>query len=269
MTKAQITLLPHESKRLIAKGVKKILEDSKILNNSKIVVNIGTTNLYVAEELTGESFEEGSKFVAGLTIEGVQCINAKDNRIKPVLVDEKGNTEDIENVEELVHQLDKGDVFIKGANALDSDYNIGIYLANELGGTMSTYPVLEAKGINIMVPVGREKLIPSVPQAARKLGTREITYNLGKASGMLCVCTAQVITEIEAFSALFEVDAFQVAAGGVDGSSGACGFLLEGEEKNIKEAVSLVKELKKDKPYEFNKMPCSKCDSQCYMNKDL
>lgn len=82
--KALVSLLPHESKRLIAKGVKKILEERNVLNNNKVLVSLGTTNIYVLEEITSGLLKEREKFIAGMITDGVQCINAKD-KVSPGL----------------------------------------------------------------------------------------------------------------------------------------------------------------------------------------
>lgn len=270
MKKALVSLLPHESKRLIAKGVKEKLKKKGIINRGKILITLGTSNIYVAEEITGKVLKDKKKFVAGLISEGVHCLNPKENRLPSILIDENGRVQHVEDIFQSIENFGAGDVYIKGANALDSDYNIGIYMANEMGGKISAYPLLQARGVEIITPVGREKLIPSVPMVAGKLGIEKIDYSTGKPCGMICIPTASVVTEVEAFQLLTEVDSYHVAAGGVDGSEGACGFLLEGTEQEVKEAVSLVKKIKKnEKPFKIEKMSCGKCDKPCFINKEV
>ncbi len=267
--KALVTLLPHESKRLIAKGVKKILEDRKVLNEHKVLISLGTTNIYVLEELTGAPLKTREKFIAGMINEGVQCINAKDNRLTPVLIDESGQAAHVKDLQETVKDFDSDDVFIKGANAVDNDNNVGIYMANQMGGTVSTYPLLAARGVDIITPVGREKLIPSVPKVAGKLGIKEIDYSIGKKCGMICISTSTVVSEVEAFSVLTGVGAYHVASGGVEGSEGACGFLLEGDKTQVENTIALIKEIKQEQPLKVEKMSCSECDTPCYLNQDI
>ncbi|UMZ74948.1 hypothetical protein [Natranaerofaba carboxydovora] len=268
--KALLTLLPHESKRLIAKGVKKILEDRNVLENNKVLISLGTTNIYVLEEITGAPLKEREKFIAGMITEGVQCINAKENRLTPVLIDKNGQAAHVMDMFETIKEFGKDDVFIKGANAVDNENNIGIYMANEdTGGTISVYPFLAARGINMINPVGMEKLIPSVPLVADKVGTRELDYNIGKKCGMICIPSSTVVSEIEAFGVLTGVNAYHVSSGGVEGSEGACGFLLEGERNQVEKSISLIKEIKKEPSLEVKKISCSDCDSPCYLIKDL
>ena len=63
----QITLTPAESKRLIAKAVVNLGEIKKAFKNGIIVIGVGTTNAYVAEELLGQKIER-ERFVAGVVI---------------------------------------------------------------------------------------------------------------------------------------------------------------------------------------------------------
>ena len=49
--KVLIVLTPSESKRLIAKGVRKLEEVERALEHGTIIIGLGTTNAYVAEEL--------------------------------------------------------------------------------------------------------------------------------------------------------------------------------------------------------------------------
>ena len=63
--KAAFTLIPSESRRLIAKGVAQ-MEEMKFANEKGyVIVNGGTTNGYVAQELLGASDPKPEKFTAG------------------------------------------------------------------------------------------------------------------------------------------------------------------------------------------------------------
>ena len=62
--KAQIVLTSSESKRLIAKAVSQMNVVKKALKKGIIVICRGSTNAYVAEEISGQQIEKG-KFTAG------------------------------------------------------------------------------------------------------------------------------------------------------------------------------------------------------------
>ena len=59
-------LTPAESKRLIARGVAAYDRVRRALKSATIVVCKGTTNAYVAEELTGQKIDK-ARFVTGTT----------------------------------------------------------------------------------------------------------------------------------------------------------------------------------------------------------
>ncbi len=254
------TLESHESKRLIAKAVAQLSEIKSAMTNGKIALAGGTTNGYVAEELTGDSIDK-EYYTAGIITEGIQCTTPANKRITPLLMD-KGEAKPA-NLLEAVQDFGAGDVFVKGANALDLDYNAGVLTGNNIGGTVSIYPLLTARGCELIIPVGREKLIPSVPEAAEALGINTIDKRIGMACGMLPITYGTVITEIEALEVLFDVSATHVASGGVGGSEGACTFTVEGEEQEVEQAFELIKQLKQEPTLGGEKTVCAECGNPC------
>ena len=101
-----------------------------------------------------------------------------------------------------------------------------------------------AQGIAIIAPVGLEKLVLSVPEAASGWGQLTLDYVMGVKVGMAAVATALVVTEIQALALLAGVRARLVASGGVSGSEGAVILLLEGDRESIDAAVELVEWIK-------------------------
>jgi hypothetical protein len=65
---ALVSLTPSESKRVIAKGVAALPEVKRATQRGLIVVGRGTTNAYVAEELTGEKTENKDHYAAGFIV---------------------------------------------------------------------------------------------------------------------------------------------------------------------------------------------------------
>jgi hypothetical protein len=98
------------------------------------------------------------------------------------------------------------------------------------------------------MPVGLEKLIPSVEQAARVTGIFRFKYSTGLPVGLVPVPNALVVTEVQAFRMLVGVDAIPVAAGGIAGSEGTAVLSLEGDEAQIEQALALVKSIKGEAP---------------------
>ncbi|MCD6363549.1 MAG: hypothetical protein J7M13_06090 [Synergistetes bacterium] len=242
MKKALFVLKPGESKRLIAKAVAKLPEVKRALEEGYIVINPGSTNAYVAEEILGKKVEK-SRFLAGYIENGELKVLPKEERIPPIIL-YKGK-EANESYDDVLSKLGKDDVIIKGANAIDFEGNVGIMLGNPVGGTIGKIlgPVV-SRGVNLIIPVGLEKLIPSVKLASSVLGIEELDYADGFKIGLMPVCYGKTITEIEAFFTLANVEAFLVSKGGLGDSQGAVSIAVWGENKDVDKAIEIVESLK-------------------------
>lgn len=245
--RALVSLTPAESKRLIAKGVAALPEVRRAQEQGIVVIARGTTNAYVAEEITGTKVEPKCHYAAGVILDGELSANAPDIRMKPIVL-RRGKPEGISPAEAL-KEFGSEDVFIKGANAIDPQGNAGVLAAGERGGTIGeALPVVLPRGSYLIMPVGLEKLIPSVEQAARVTGIFRFKYSTGLPVGLVPAPNALVVTEVQAFRVLTGVDATPVAAGGIAGSEGTAVLSLEGDEAQIEQALSLVKSIKGEAP---------------------
>ncbi|MGE5404652.1 MAG: hypothetical protein ACM3PP_06910, partial [Candidatus Saccharibacteria bacterium] len=203
---ATFVLPPASAKRLIAMGVARMNIVKEALADGRIIVAGGTTNGFVAEAITDLKIEEKARYTAGIICDGRTCISDQDLRIAPLCLD-KGQPVDIP-WEEFLQGFSKGDVFIKGANALDHKGRAGVLLGSPTGGTIgAALGVLAARGCHLVVPVGHEKLIPSCTAAANILGTMKVDHSLGMRTGFIMLPFGEVVTEIQALEKLFEVEA--------------------------------------------------------------
>lgn len=246
-TKALVCLTPSESRRLIAKGVAGLPEVKHALAHGRVVIAVGTTNTYVAEEILGEKMPRGS-FVAGFV--GPQGLweTPPEVRLNPVVL-VRGDRVD-RRPREVLEEFEAGDVFIKGANAVDAAGMAGIFLGGASGGTIGlAIGYLAARGAHLVVPVGLEKLVPSVAEAAGCMGTSAVEMATGEPVGLMPLVGARVITEIEALKVLTGVRASHVGGGGVGGAEGTVTLLLDGERDRVESAFSLVKSLKGEPPF--------------------
>jgi len=237
-----LVLNPAESKRLIARAVVGLAEVQHAYASSRLVVTNGTSNAFVLQELTGEKVAP-YQFSIGMVADGLLTMSVKDDRVGAKFF-HKGETVEMES-RDFLKTLERGDVVIKGANAVDLDGNAGVLVGNETGGTIGALlGIACVRGIPLIMPVGLEKLIPSVPDAAAGWGQLTLSYAMGMPCWLTPVTTGLVMTEIQALGILAGVGARLVAAGGVGGSEGAAILLLEGYEENLNEAVEAVKAVK-------------------------
>ncbi|MFH1240933.1 MAG: hypothetical protein V1689_01105 [Pseudomonadota bacterium] len=257
--RALFVFTPPESKRFIAKAVARLPEVVSAKEKGRILIGHGSTNVRVAQEILGRC-PEPDKFLSGLVINRVLCVTQAEEK-PPMIVIKDGELGAPElTMEETLKDFDAGSVFIKGANAVDPQGNAGVYVAHPSGGTIGfAYGILSARGIRLVVPVGLEKLVPSVKEAARHLGQRTLYYSMGIRIGMIPLVNAKVITEIEAFRILFDLHAIPIGGGGVNGSEGSVALVAEGEKEALDQAIELIESIKGEAPLRAKKSLCINC----------
>lgn len=244
--KRTVVLTVAESKRLIAKGVAALPEVQFAMENGMVVVSTGTTNAYVLQEIKGEKFDL-RRYRSGITTPDVPE-KAKEPAGDPIpdVVFRKGQV-----VKELdrfnaVKEMEKGDVYIKGANALNYlDQIAGVLIGGGSGGTVgAVLGSIIGKHIILVIPVGLEKLVYEDINDLYLL-SMEDDYegpSMWPISGI-------IVTEIEALELLCGVSATLYAAGGVAGAEGSVRLLIEGDDESIKEALEIIKSIKGEPRY--------------------
>jgi hypothetical protein len=247
--RALFVLTPPESKRFIAKAVAQLPEVKTAKDDGEIVIGHGSTNVRVVQEILGDC-PEPDRFLSGLVINGVLCVTQPEEK-PPMIVFRKGKLYPPDlTMDETLKDFDAGSVFIKGANAVDPEGNAGVYVAHPSAGTIGyAYNILSARGCPLIVPVGLEKLVPSVKRAAQHVGQNTFYYCMGVRIGMIPLVNARVITEVEA----------HVGGGGVNGSEGSVTLVAEGEKKALDQAIKLIESIKGEPPLGPKKSLCLNC----------
>jgi hypothetical protein len=244
--RAVLVLNPCESKRLIARAVAQVPEVQAALTSGRIIIGNGTTNAYVAEELLGASVPKW-RYAAGVIADSKLTVTPGATRLPPYAL-KHGRSFQAGWVE-LLKEFGRGDVFVKGGNAVDPEGNVGVLLASDVGGTVGQMlGIVAARGAHLVVPIGLEKLVPDVVEAGRHCGIARTDLSDGLPVGMAVLTGAQVVTEIEALQLLFGLDAWHVASGGVGGSEGAVTIAVEGTEQAVKAAMDLAVSLGREPP---------------------
>jgi hypothetical protein len=245
---AMVVLNPSESRRLLAKATVALPEVRNAWENGMIIIARGITNAYVTEELFGITVEPKAGQSVGMVCGGITTSNTGPPPSTWHVV-RKGQV--VEGADSNVEILNFGpdDVFIKGANAIDLQGNAGIFAASLKGGTIGmSWPIVTPRGSQLIMPVGLEKLIPSVIEATRHTSLYHFKYSTGLPARLMPVVVGKVVTEIQAFAFLAGVRAHHIASGGVGGSEGAVVLCLEGDEERIEKAFELVKSIKGEPP---------------------
>jgi hypothetical protein len=258
---ALFTLTPSESKRLLGKAVASMPEVQHAKENGYLVVGRGSTNAFILEELLNSKMDK-ERYAAGQVIRGAFCVLPTGLRAKPVIL-HKG---EVLNVEPgaVIDKLTPGDVLIKGANAVDPFGNVGVVMAGPGGGMMGQfYMALKAQGVATIYPVGLEKLIPSVEEAARYGGKMLIGRSIGCRVGMALVADGRIVTEIEAIEILSDLKAVHYASGGWGGAEGSITLIVEGEEDDVNRCLDFIEGIKGEPPLPAVKGTCKGCGAPC------
>ncbi len=247
--RAQIVLTPSESKRLIGKAVAQMEVVQKAKKKGIIVIARGTTNAFVAEEISGREIAK-SNFTAGIiTAEGLGSNPKSPKEI--VLID--GEVKDGLSIDEMLDKLGPNDVIIKGANAIGPDGIPGLFCGRgsprATGGTLGKFHSLSlTRGVNVIIPVGLEKLIPcSVLDVYKEVDFYPTDYAM-KQPVSLHPMSGTAVTEIDAIKLLTGADALPIGAGGIAGGEGSMTLLVKGADAEVKKAIEIVEKIKGEHP---------------------
>lgn len=264
-----VSLTPAESKRLIGRGLKAHPLVSRAWRSGNILISNGTTTGYFVEELLQSSIDI-SRFPCGVVTQGLLCQTPED-RSRSVMfcrgraVEHDLRLSDYEELDRFVAGMGAGDVYVKGANAIDPMGNAGFFLAHPTGGNiMTVLPRMMAQGIHFLIPTGLEKLVASVPEAQRHMrGIGEYAYTFGRGCGYVTVNNGILFHELAALELLTGAVGWHVGSGGVGGSEGAVSLVVEGSPEQEAAAVRLLADIKNEPPLAGWKKRCADCSFRC------
>jgi len=261
--RASFVLTPPESKRLIAKAVTAMPEVQKALNEAYLIICEGSTNTLIVQELVDENYTTES-FTCGMNNGGLLCRINPEHAAQFPLVVKNGLIVDLP-YEKALEDFHLDTVIIKGGNALDREGLVGVIASGFDGGSVAKIMgTAVSQGNRIVCPIGLEKLIFSVPEAAKHTGAKRFDYSMGIDYGMFVLPNPEVVTELEAIKILTGSKAVHVASGGIGGSEGSVVLSCEGSETEMKDLINLIESIKGEKPM---KGISQKCKDQCrYVN---
>jgi hypothetical protein len=244
--KRQFVLTVAESKRLIAKAVAALPAVQRAIKEGTVVVATGTTNAYVLEELWGRKIDKRC-YRSGITKpdEPERSPEPQGENI-PDVIFVNGKPEPKYNRVNAVKDMKKGDIYIKGANALNYyDDVAGILIGGMDGATIgNTIGHIIGKQIHLVIPVGLEKLTCEYINELHLIASEE-DYE----GPRMWPISGSIITEIEAMGILAGVDAYLYSAGGVAGAEGSVRILIEGADDDVEAALKLIKSIKGEPRY--------------------
>ncbi|MEO5377214.1 MAG: hypothetical protein H7832_05455 [Magnetococcus sp. DMHC-6] len=234
---ALIVLRSEEGRCLIGRGVAALPQVQARRKNGRMVIVGGSTNRHVVWSLLGE--DPGlATFAIGWICEGQLGETPTEGRGAGAFLFDQGEV-GRGWPGPLLERFTTGDIYIKGANALDSQGNAAILLGSPVGGTIAVaLGILRARGGELIVPVSLTKTIPSVAAACGLLGQGAIQRVMGTPVGYMPIMagSATLVTEVTALKILYQVEATAVAAGGVGDCQGSIVLQIQGSNAHVQEA---------------------------------
>lgn len=243
----QFVLTPAAGKRLIAKALVTHPAIQAALKSGTVAIIAGTTNGYVAEEIL-KSIGQADGFSRRRFFRGIILPPWRPTTETGRLSDESEFPGDIvivngiwqkgKTIFDVVDDLSKDDIILKGANALDLPrHQAAIQIGHPKGGT--TAAILQAvagRRVRLILPVGLEKRVYcDLMEMAARLDAP------GAHGPRLLPVPGEVFTEIDAIKLLTGAEAELIAAGGVGGAEGSVWLAVSGSEEQIGAAEMLLK----------------------------
>ena len=270
---AQVVLTPAESKKLIAKAVAGLDVVKRAAAEGTLLIHPSSSTYFIVEEITGGK-PNTDFWVCGVVTPRGMCVEKtmaagdgytpeevstepgdliagwiiRDNKIVPE-----------EKLSVILDSMTPDDVYIKGANALDTHGNVGVLygFAKSIGIIVSAS---RKKGFNLVYPVGLEKFIPTaVGRATKAAKQARYDYAMGMPTGLFPMPEGKTVTEVDAVDILSGATATPIAAGGLGGAEGAITLVLEGSSGQVNKAIELIEQSKGAKFPELSLCNCNQC----------
>jgi hypothetical protein len=240
-TLATARLTVSEGKRLIAKGIAANKDVRERLQHGMVIITLGTTNTYIAEELAGLEAPRGS-FVTGRIFPTGKEDFAKDLKRRSEIVLVNGQISDLSYLEALERMTEK-DIVLKGANMLNyAKRQAAVCIGAPDGGTTAKLRKYTDRGKGRwIVPIGLEKETTQDLFEMQRMVNG--SPNRAKGTVRLNVTQGNVYTEIEAVREFADIDVFVTAKGGVDGAEGGVSLLLCGSEEEVQKALDVIRQV--------------------------
>ena len=167
--KTEVNLTVAESKRLIARGVAQLPMVRDRLHKGVIMISSGTTNAYLVEELLGEHMDKRSYVTGRIKPAGKQL---RWPKLRHDVVLRDGQLDPSLDHFSAIEVMEAGDIFVKGANALNYRKGVaGVLVGDRRGGTIGGVigPII-ARRIRLLIPVGLEKEVAfDIEQVAHRI----------------------------------------------------------------------------------------------------
>ncbi len=242
MAAIQISLTVEESKLLLAHALKQDDRLQKVWQSGRLCLLGGSTVSALAEILGFAPLRLCGRVDPSGCRTALQDAQAYDN----ILI-ENGQARDLAETEEdivsLVDRLTEKDLVVISGNAFDAMGRAVIAYGFPGGGPRGkAIAKIAAKEIPTILLFGLEKFVPSLEESLSVAADfQETDFAMGMAIS-LAPLKGDLFTELDAFSSLFNLQAYVLTSGGIAGAQGAKTFLLKGNRQQVQSAWQFIQE---------------------------
>jgi hypothetical protein len=265
---AQVSLIPAESKKLIAKAITSLDSFQRALKEGLIILHPSSSTYFMVEEITGRK-PPTDVWVCGLIVPKGACVEMgtminkhtsspnpeqageADSRHNPAAYPyswalRRGELLLGKPLGSLLEQMGPEDIYVKGVNALDVKGTVGILWGSlaEGGTSAMVMAAQRRKGFKVIFSAGLEKLVPfPIEKVAKEAKKFKYDYGMGIPCGLL-PCKGVVVTELRAVEILSGARAVPIAAGGLGGAEGAITLVIKGNKEQVSKAIKHIEDSK-------------------------
>lgn len=240
----QVTLTVEESKTIITLGILRHPLVKAALDKGKILFKGGTTVSKITEKLLGVPLRVSGRITKRGTVSSKDIVQGPHSilytRGKWVNIDDKIAEESL--------RLNKNDLVICGANAIDNFGNAAMMAGSPGGGGVGkSIGAWSSEAGNILIPVGIEKMIPGdLRDIIKKSNRHGKSISWGMSVGLLPL-VGEIFTEIDAIKLLADVDCYPIGSGGLFEANGSITLeIIPNTKEDYEKIIQILKELKSE-----------------------
>lgn len=241
MSVAQFTLWGSECQWLIAYGVRESGLLTPYFTNSRILFKGSSTVSCLTKLLADTSM----RICGRISRNGMKTAQQSGQGAHMFLY-EQGKIRNVDQcLEETLRTLGPRDLFVTGANAIDTCGHAALLVGSQGGGSYGKcMPFLYSEGIPTLVLSSVMKLIPGdLTTLYTSVGRKRCDFSYGMACSLVPV-PGEIITETQAIEAFAQVEARVFSKGGFSGAEASVAIQVEGARKEVEKVLALVEHVK-------------------------
>lgn len=262
--RVQVTTTVNEGKALIVEAIYHLKSVQYALDHGKVLLKGGTTVSSLAEKIVGISLRISGRVSA----RGTKSSQIKSDHPHSILIENGKYRNADDHFAEIVLSMDKDDVIVVGANAIDVHGNAAMMAGAPGGGNPGlAFSAMACEGVKVIIACGMEKLIPgNINDIVKKTGRKSSDVAFGMSVGLIPIF-GEIITEREAIRVFGDVEVAIIGKGGLDDGHSALTMILDGEKQELTKVLPVLDRIRNARVSGFEES-LEECSPGPSCNKD-